>query len=49
MSKQARLTHMTAVQLPYGPKAYFRLMSIVPSKAIPGKAKPTSHSPKLAS
>ncbi|KAH9814676.1 anticodon-binding protein [Melampsora americana] len=40
-------THMTVCRLPYGPTAYFRLTSIVPSKAIPGHAKPTSHSPEL--
>lgn len=41
------LAHMTVCQLPYGPTAYFRLTSIVPSKAIPGHAKPTSHAPEL--
>lgn len=40
-------THMTVCRLPYGPTAYFRLTSIVPSKAIPGHAKPTAHSPEL--
>ncbi|KAG0149741.1 hypothetical protein CROQUDRAFT_59030 [Cronartium quercuum f. sp. fusiforme G11] len=40
-------THMTVCRLPYGPTAHFRLTSIVPSKAIPGHAKPTSHAPEL--
>ncbi|KAA1067845.1 hypothetical protein PGT21_018551 [Puccinia graminis f. sp. tritici] len=40
-------THMTISRLPYGPTASFRMTSIVPSKAIPGHAKPTSHFPEL--
>lgn len=40
-------THMTICRLPFGPTASFRLTSIVPSKAIPGHAKPTSHFPEL--
>ena len=41
------LAHMTISRLPYGPTASFRMTSIVPSKAIPGHAKPTSHFPEL--